>query len=1318
MRKFLSLFTAMLVAIAVSADPVVLPATLDVNNVSFRSEGMPDFVLAEGDYAGTYFDMGAHDSANDTLLYAQWDVTIEPIMYTVGVVVYNTNSWRVQLDLLNQSDEVVKAIRYKGSSGQCGQYGIGTLDLTDLAAGNYKVRVHAATAWSAMKLKDVIFVANYAGVNVDLPGTLLPAYAELSSGATVSNNAIAFAPSTANNEFATWNVTFAEAGNFDVTIDMTASNGHTYGVALLSADGATEIGAVAEEQAWDTGVKALGSIAVPAAGSYKVKLTNATQWSEALLNSITFAAPAPAHTYTVAGSSTDLFGTAWSPAVEANDMTLVEGVYTWEKTDLTLAAGTIEFKVCEDHAWTNSWPAQNYQLSIAESGIYTITITFNADSKEVAAIATKTGDAVVIPTIAMHGNFLGSWADTQNFEIAEGNATASLTLNLAAGNYEFGMRIGGAGNWTSNGVAFTRENASAVVEAGSGNLTLAADVEGDYIFTWTYETNTLAITFPAAAPQPVDEWAEIKFAEAAAADDIAEEASYTVPGTEFALTLHDAGNKMVIDGNDCRFGTAEAYTMYNFRLKSGGASSSTKNYFTLNIPEAGTLRLAPRTGSNSATDRALVIAQGETELYNAVVQESQAIEVQEGENTVKVYPYVDVTVAAGEVRVSYTAGMNFYAFAFKAGGDAPVVLDAPDAAPTAPTYENYQVHAAYSATYNADCNFGEWGSGTVYTQEEFGKKYVTNNMGYFGLEFTGMDCSEMEALHLDVWAANDITFRVVPIHGGTEVGVTVNVQGQQWNAIDIPMTEFAGVTNWSNVYQIKIDNASNLTFWLNNVYFYTTQEKTVDLVDGYYLIGNINGWDIHNLTADHLFAVNPANEAEYILHYTLAEGNEFKVVSVASNAIATWYPGEAGNYVVDFAHAGEKDIYFRPDYQGGEGWHAGCIYVAADENANPYETWFASGDSWNQETESYLEWDAEAQKATVHINVDKYGQWRAQVKYHGLVAEEGKCYHVALKLKSNNAISNVTIKYQDDKEMMYVNNAALEANVEYAFDQTAAGIAGGNGILVLDFGFAHAGDIIEIYDVVIEETECPQVEHTYTVAGGSDVAFGTTWDPANTANDMVLVEGLYTWEKADLTLAAGSIGFKVCEDHAWTVAYPAQDYQLTIPEAGIYTITITFNADSKEINAVATKTGDAVVVPTIAMHGNFTGSWADTENFTVAEGDATASLTLNLAAGNYEFGMRIGGSGNWTANGAAFSRENKSAVVEAGSGNLTLAADLAGDYVFTWTFETNTLSITFPIGDGIDNTAVEAKAIKRIVNGELRIEMNGVIYNAQGQVVK
>ena len=36
----------------------------------------------------------------------------------------------------------------------------------------------------------------------------------------------------------------------------------------------------------------------------------------------------------------------------------------------------------------------------------------------------------------------------------------------------------------------------------------------------------------------------------------------------------------------------------------------------------------------------------------------------------------------------------------------------------------------------------------------------------------------------------------------------------------------------------------------------------------------------------------------------------------------------------------------------------------------------------------------------------------------------------------------------------------------------------------------------------------------------------------------------------------------------------------------------------------------------------------------------------------------------------------------------------------------------------IDNTEVKATAIKRIVNGQLLIEKNGVMYNAQGAVVR
>ena len=83
------------------------------------------------------------------------------------------------------------------------------------------------------------------------------------------------------------------------------------------------------------------------------------------------------HTYTVAGSSVALLGSEWTSTDTNNDMELVDGLYTWSKSDVSLSAGTINFKVCQDHAWDNSWPAQDYDLSIAKSGKYDVTITFN-----------------------------------------------------------------------------------------------------------------------------------------------------------------------------------------------------------------------------------------------------------------------------------------------------------------------------------------------------------------------------------------------------------------------------------------------------------------------------------------------------------------------------------------------------------------------------------------------------------------------------------------------------------------------------------------------------------------------------------------------------------------------------------------------------------------------------------------------------------------------------------------------------------------------------------------------------------------------------
>ena len=307
-----------------------------------------------------------------------------------------------------------------------------------------------------------------------------------------------------------------------------------------------------------------------------------------------------------------------------------------------------------------------------------------------------------------------------------------------------------------------------------------------------------------------------------------------------------------------------------------------------------------------------------------------------------------------------------------------------------------------------------------------------------------------------------------------------------------------------------------------------------------------------------------------------------------------------------------------------------------------------------------------------------------------LVGKSGGVFTVA-GIPSGNA-KEITVSFKQNAQKLTVSLAGNGYSTEYAspkpaaagqitFDVTVADGADATFSIIMTAGSSNVrvDDILVTVKTAGESSGGETPAHTYTVAGSSDVAFGTTWAPTNTANDMTLVDGLYKWEKTGLTLPSGELKFKVCEDHDWAVSYPAQDYVLNIAESGVYTLTITYNPEGNVVNAVAQKTGSAVVIPSVAMHGNFGGqNWADTENFAIAEGNATASLTLNLAAGDYEFGMRIGGSGNWTANGAAFTRENNSAVIVAGQGNITLDADAAGEYTFTWTYETNTLTITYP----------------------------------------
>lgn len=127
------------------------------------------------------------------------------------------------------------------------------------------------------------------------------------------------------------------------------------------------------------------------------------------------------------------------------------------------------------------------------------------------------------------------------------------------------------------------------------------------------------------------------------------------------------------------------------------------------------------------------------------------------------------------------------------------------------------------------------------------------------------------------------------------------------------------------------------------------------------------------------------------------------------------------------------------------------------------------------------------------------------------------------------------------------------------------------------------------------------VETTYSVAGIPASLFGGEWDATNTATEMTLNEetNLYEWtsELTELTTTDGDpeepgyVFLKVVENHDWNVSYPEEDnYDIVIPSDGKYTLKVTFNPETKEINGELIL-DDPNLITEIYMVGSFANAW-------------------------------------------------------------------------------------------------------------------------------
>lgn len=205
-------------------------------------------------------------------------------------------------------------------------------------------------------------------------------------------------------------------------------------------------------------------------------------------------------------------------------------------------------------------------------------------------------------------------------------------------------------------------------------------------------------------------------------------------------------------------------------------------------------------------------------------------------------------------------------------------------------------------------------------------------------------------------------------------------------------------------------------------------------------------------------------------------------------------------------------------------------------------------------------------------------------------------------------------------------------------------------------------------------------EDVYILKG--DAPLGLNWTVDNTENQMQKqADDSYVLTKNDITLAAGTYYYKVIKNYSWEWSVPQGgdvSNQLVIDKSGKYDITYTLNSELTTLTATPELKEEVAIIATIKMHGNFFGDWNDTEAFAKSADEKTATLTLDLTAGNYNFGVRVG-DGNWTANDAVFTRDNNSAVItNVADKSITLQADATGAYTFTWTYENNNLTITYP----------------------------------------
>ena len=525
----------------------------------------------------------------------------------------------------------------------------------------------------------------------------------------------------------------------------------------------------------------------------------------------------------------------------------------------------------------------------------------------------------------------------------------------------------------------------------------------------------------------------------------------------------------------------------------------------------------------------------------------------------------------------------------------------------------------------------------------------------------------------------------------------------------------------------------------------------------FYLTGSFRSWAT-TADANYKFAAT-ATEGEYSLEAEFDAEITCKAIGLKEGADVKWYPDGMGN---DLAlEAGEYTIYLRPAGNAGEGWHEGVLKAekkAAPVLPDPTNCAEAAEAALSVEKNNDLYNDGKVYTITGFVTEIAFAWqdgsmsfWMADTKDGGKVLEAYKCAIAdkadAVRVGDKVAVTGSLTKYNTTPE--FAQGCTVEMIEREKIEEFYLTGSFRSWATTADANYKFAATATE-GEYALEATFDAEVTcKAIGLKEGADVK----WYPDGMGNDLALEAGEYTiylrpagnagegWHEgvlkavknvpvscADIysltkgdkvklnevvvTYANGKNVYVKDESGAMLIFLPSASTDFAAGDvlSGVEGVLDIYNGlyelkpSADQVAAIAKTAGVAPEpeVFTVAPLAADMNKYIAVNGVTVAAGEfTTASATnLNLTIGDETVVLRNSFKLAYT-----FEEGKKYDVVAVGA-------------VFNSTVQMYFISAKVATGTAVDNATVAGKAQKMIIDGQLFIIRDGVMFNANGAAVK